>query len=116
MGRRPLLPVKLGKRESSPSNEDAERVGVLLAFGEFTEELPASSGVVQEFPLALASRGKSYTYSYDLGSNMERDQRVDRVVPDIGERIGPPQNPEQIGGGFGRLFPTLWAGGFDRRT
>jgi hypothetical protein len=31
---------------------------------------------------------------------------MDSVISDIGESIGPPQNPEQIGPAFGRQFPT----------
>jgi hypothetical protein len=113
---RPLPPVRLGKRESSPSNEDAERADILLAFGEFIEELPAALYDGEQSPLVLVHRLERYVHFHDLAANMEHDGRVDRVVPDIGEFTGPFQNPEQIGEGGGRLPPTLWALGFDRRT
>ncbi len=65
---RPLLPVRLGKRDSGPSNEEVERVDVLLAFGEFIDELPAARGDGVQSPLALASRVQRYVHLHDLGS------------------------------------------------
>jgi hypothetical protein len=103
---RPLPPVRLGERASGPPNEGVERVDITRAFGEIVEELLTLRSVVEQFSFALAPGGRRDIHLDGLQSNMEQDERMNRVVPDIRELIGPPQNPEQIIGSLGRLFPT----------